>query len=177
MTSESFEGMVARIVYRSEDTGYTVALVRQPDGSESTLVGTCGAIWDGETVLASGQWIDHPQHGRQFQAESIRCVTPATTEGIKRYLASGMIKGIGEVTAGRIVDRFGTDTLEIIEKQSKKLLDVPGIGKPDLGKDQSLLGRARTCPGHHDFSSGLWHRILTVHADLQGNTEPMPLQS
>ncbi len=122
-------GSVESVVYRSEDTGYTVFRIDSGDGREpATAVGTVAAIWVGETVRAAGAWVHHPQHGPQFQATSVVCVTPTSVEGLERYLASGMIRGIGKVNASRLVRKFGEQTLEIIEKYSKRLEEVEGIG-------------------------------------------------
>lgn len=122
-------GIVENIIYRSEDTGYTVCSVRMTDKKETVnVVGSCPAMWIGETLTAEGSWSRHKQHGFQFTATTITCVAPTSRTGIERYLASGMIDGIGKVNAKRIVDKFGTDTLRIIEKESKKLQTVEGIG-------------------------------------------------
>ena len=133
---ETVSGTVESIVYRSEETGYTVCTLKVAGcaaGSRQreelvTVVGNCAAMWEGEELHAEGQWTRHPSHGRQFQAKAIRCITPTSTEGIRRYLASGMIKGIGPKYAERIVERFGEDTLEVIDKQSARLREVEGIG-------------------------------------------------
>jgi len=133
---ESVNGTVESIVYRNDETGYTVCTLKpvsRAAGSRLreeniTLVGNCAAVWEGEELHAEGQWIRHPSHGRQFQAKTITCITPTSTEGIRRYLASGMIKGIGPAFAERIVKKFGEDTLDIIDKQSARLREVEGIG-------------------------------------------------
>jgi exodeoxyribonuclease V alpha subunit len=136
-TSETISGTVESIVYRNDETGYTVCTLKtvtRAAGSrlheeKVTVVGNCAAMWEGEELHAEGQWNRHPAHGRQFQAKSITCITPTSTEGIRRYLASGMIKGIGPKFAERIVERFGDQTLEVIDKQSAKLREVDGIGE------------------------------------------------
>ncbi|MBQ9431517.1 MAG: ATP-dependent RecD-like DNA helicase [Kiritimatiellae bacterium] len=130
-------GTVESIVFRNDETGYTVCNVRPAkDGSWHsavsdevfTVVGVCAAIWEGEEMQADGEWVNHPSHGNQFQAKNIVCITPTSLEGIRRYLASGMIKGIGPKFAQRIVDKFGANTLEIIDKASARLCEVEGIG-------------------------------------------------
>jgi len=136
-TSETISGTVESIVYRNDETGYTVCTLKtvtRAAGSRLheervTVVGNCAAMWEGEELHAEGQWNRHPSHGRQFQAKSITCITPTSTEGIRRYLASGMIKGIGPKFAERIVEKFGSQTLDIIDKQSAKLREVEGIGE------------------------------------------------
>ena len=132
---ETVTGSVESIVFRNDETGYTVCSVKtQGDGDRQydavvTVVGSCAAIWEGEEIHAEGEWVRHPSHGQQFQAKTITCITPTSTEGIRRYLASGMIKGIGPKFAQRIVDHFGERTLEVIDKESGRLREVEGIGE------------------------------------------------
>jgi exodeoxyribonuclease V alpha subunit len=127
---ERIAGAVESILYRSEETGYTVCNVKLAgrDGDCLTVVGHTAAIWAGEELIAQGRWVRHPQHGRQFQAEVIQCVTPTSVEGLRRYLASGMIRGVGPVMAERIVAIFGAATMDVIEKESRRLEEVEGIG-------------------------------------------------
>jgi len=122
-------GVVESIVFRNEDNGYTVCSVK-PDGQREavTVVGAASAMWIGETMRAQGQWIRHPRHGFQFQAAEITCMAPTSARGIERYLASGMIRGIGKVMAKRLVKHFGADTLRIIEKESQRMQEIEGIG-------------------------------------------------
>ena len=127
--SEALSGTVESIIYRSEDTGYTVCRVDvEGHSGPATLVGNCAAMWMGEEVRATGKWIRHKQHGYQFQADSIKCIAPTSVKGIERYLSSGMIRGIGKELARRLVKKFGTGTLDIIEHHSKRLQEVDGIG-------------------------------------------------
>ena len=127
-------GSVDSVVYRNDETGYVVLNLKIEGGTANgaptaVVVGKCAAIWEGEEIKANGKWIRHPQHGLQFNAENIACVVPSSLEGIRRYLASGMIRGVGKVYAKKIVEHFGPQTLEIIDKNSARLLEVPGIGK------------------------------------------------
>ncbi len=129
-TEETISGVIERIVYRSEETGYTVCVLKgrgQPDGL--TVVGTCAAVWEGETLEATGHWLRHKTHGLQFSAHRMLCVEPQTAAGIRKYLASGLIKGIGPVLAERLVARFGDQTLDIIDRESARLEQVEGIGR------------------------------------------------
>lgn len=127
--SQKLSGTVESIIFRSEDTGYTVCRVEvEGHRGPATMVGNCSAMWTGEEVTASGKWIRHKQHGYQFQADSIKCVAPTSKKGIERYLASGMIRGIGKELAHRLVKKFGTGTLDIVENHSKRLQEVEGIG-------------------------------------------------
>jgi len=126
---EELAGVVETIIYRSEESGYTVATMRIPARADPvTVVGNCGAIWLGETLKATGRWTRHKQHGLQFQADSIVCIAPTSATGIERYLASGLIRGVGKVTARRLVATFGAETLRVIEKESARLEEVAGIG-------------------------------------------------
>ncbi len=126
---EKISGTVENIVFHNDDTGYTVCAIRQPNAHDNTtVVGTCAAIWVGEEMNAEGTWIHHPQFGKQFQASNIVCITPTSVEGIERFLAGGMIRGIGPVQAKRIVAKFGADTMRIIDKESARLEEVEGIG-------------------------------------------------
>ena len=124
-------GTVESIVFRNDETGYTICSVRPAEerGEPVTVVGTSAAIWVGEELTARGRWNQHPQFGRQFQADALTCIAPTSAEGLRRFLASGLIRGIGKVHAARIVAHFGTDTLQVIEKESARLEEVEGIGR------------------------------------------------
>jgi len=122
-------GVVESIVFRNEENGYTVCRIKADGHTDPvTVVGSCSAMWVGENLRAEGEWARHPQHGFQFTAASITCMAPSSAKGIERYLASGMIRGIGKVMAKRLVDTFGEDTLRIIEKESKRIEEIEGIG-------------------------------------------------
>jgi exodeoxyribonuclease V alpha subunit len=123
------EAVLERITYANEDTGYTVARVATNRSSDLlTVVGPLLGAQPGESLRLQGRWTSHPQYGRQFQVETYTTVLPATIQGIRRYLGSGLIKGIGPKMAERIVDHFGPATLEVIEQQPARLIEVPGLG-------------------------------------------------
>ncbi|MFF8264775.1 ATP-dependent RecD-like DNA helicase [Streptomyces virginiae] len=134
------EGVLERITYANEDSGYTVARVDTGRGSGDllTVVGSLLGAQPGESLRMEGRWGSHPQYGRQFSVENYRTVLPATVQGIRRYLGSGLIKGIGPKIADRIVEHFGTDTLDVIEAEPKRLIEVPGLGP----KRTKLIGAA-----------------------------------
>jgi exodeoxyribonuclease V alpha subunit len=121
------EGEVARIAFRAE-TGYTVLRMDTGDGPV-TCVGHFASISPGDRLRARGRWVDHPRYGEQFSVDSYRVVPPSTAEGVVRYLASGLIPGVGEATARRIVDKFGERALEIIDTKPNRLLEVDGLGR------------------------------------------------
>ena len=136
---ETIDGTVTGIVFRNDETGYSVLRVSgggegafRLNGSESVVVGTCGAVWEGEDLHAVGEWVTDKVHGRQFKAKEITCATPRSVAGIERYLASGLIKGIGPEYAKRIVARFGEETVEVLDHHSGRLCEVPGIGETRL---------------------------------------------
>jgi exodeoxyribonuclease V alpha subunit len=124
------EGVLERITYANEENGYTVARVDTGRGSGDllTVVGALLGAQPGESLRMQGRWGSHPQYGKQFTVENYTTVLPATIQGIRRYLGSGLIKGVGPKIAERIVEHFGTDTLEIIEQEPQRLIEVPGLG-------------------------------------------------
>ncbi|MGW4898271.1 SF1B family DNA helicase RecD2 [Kitasatospora sp. NPDC004240] len=124
------DGVLERITYANEETGYTVARVDIGRGGNDllTVVGALLGAQPGESLRLFGRWGSHPQYGRQFTVENYTTVLPATVQGIQRYLGSGLIKGIGPRFAERIVERFGVDTLEVIENEPGRLIEVPGLG-------------------------------------------------
>jgi exodeoxyribonuclease V alpha subunit len=125
----TLEAVLERITYANQDTGYTVARVATSRSSDLlTVVGPLLGAQPGESLRLSGRWASHPQYGRQFQVETYQTTLPATIQGIRRYLGSGLIKGIGPKMAERIVDHFGQATLEVIEQQPGRLVEVPGLG-------------------------------------------------
>jgi exodeoxyribonuclease V alpha subunit len=127
---ETLTGVIERVTFNSTETGYTVARLQAPRCHELiTIVGSFANIQAGQTLKLTGIWREHPQYGQQFQVTAYSETKPATLTGIEKYLGSGLIKGVGHVTAKRIVAHFGLDTLDIIENQSERLIEVPGIGK------------------------------------------------
>jgi exodeoxyribonuclease V alpha subunit len=124
------EGVLERITYANEETGYTVARVDTGRGAADllTVVGALLGAQPGESLRMRGRWGSHAQYGRQFHVENYTTVLPATIQGIQRYLGSGLIKGIGPKLAERIVEHFGTETLTVIETEPGKLVEVPTLG-------------------------------------------------
>jgi exodeoxyribonuclease V alpha subunit len=125
----TLQATLERITFHSEADGYTVARVRPAARNAIvTIVGKLIGVQVGETLELEGRWVDHAEHGRQFEVEQYRSVLPSTVEGIRRYLGSGLIKGIGPSTAQRIVDTFGAYTLEVIDREPQRLREVPKLG-------------------------------------------------
>ncbi len=133
---ETLTGSVERTTYYNPESGYSVLRLRPdqrnlPAANRAGLVTVTGNLPEvspGEHLRLQGRWLQHPKHGLQFQAEVCEQTIPATAAGVQRYLASGLIKGIGPRLAEAIVDRFGAETLEIIDSQPERLLEVPDIG-------------------------------------------------
>lgn len=119
------EDVVKSVVFHNPENGYTVLHLEGGD----TLVGKAQAVWPGESILAEGEWVTDKVHGRQFKASKITCVAPKTLKGIEKYLASGLVKGVGPKLAAAIVAKFGEDTLQVLSSQSQKLLSIPKLGK------------------------------------------------
>ena len=123
------EGSVHSIVFHNEENGYTIMQVETAQNGTVTVLGSLPAVIEGEQIRARGNWKDDRRFGRQFQAQHILAVAPISTDGICRFLASGLIDGIGKTYAKRIVEKFGTETFRVIEEESKKLEEVSGIGQ------------------------------------------------
>jgi exodeoxyribonuclease V alpha subunit len=132
----TLEAVLERITYANEETGYTVARVSaRGSGSELlTIVGNLLGAQPGESLRLQGRWKSHPQYGRQFEVASYTTVLPATLQGVRRYLGSGLIKGIGPKMAERIVAHFALDTLRVIEEEPERLIEVPGLGPKRTAK-------------------------------------------
>ncbi len=147
---ETVDGTVKSVVFRNDDNGFTILHVTlAEDGGfrlaqrEVTVLGTCAAAWEGEELHATGQWVNDPVRGRQFKAKSISCIPPKSTEGVRRYLASGLIYGIGPVLANRIVDRFGAETIDVLEHHSGRLREIPKLGPKKIEKIREAWREAR----------------------------------
>ncbi|MFI7098579.1 ATP-dependent RecD-like DNA helicase [Streptomyces sp. NPDC050161] len=134
------EGVLERITYANEESGYTVARVDTGRGAGDllTVVGALLGAQPGESLRLEGRWGSHPQYGKQFTVENYTTVLPATIQGIRRYLGSGLIKGIGPRIADRITEHFGLETLDVIEQRPERLVEVPGLGP----KRTRLIGAA-----------------------------------
>lgn len=136
---QTLAGVMERFTFQNEENGYTVAQLT-PHGQTYTVtvVGTLTGVAVGEAVRLRGFWTTHPTHGRQFEVREFQVQLPATVEGLRKYLGSGLIKGVGPVTAERIVDYFGLATLTVIEQTPERLREVPGIAE----KRVALIRRA-----------------------------------
>ena len=169
---DQLEGTVARIRYVHADSHWTIATVRSEGAAwTSTIVGDMPGLAEGMKVRCEGEWVDDPKWGRQLRTQRFIEVLPTSPKGIEAYLASGFIDGVGPKTAERIVEAFGTDTLEIISKTPERLKEVKGLGKKRSGAIQEALqGRSRTQESmlflfDLGLTSGLANRIFKRYGD------------
>src|ERR671924_102933 len=122
MSEIKIQGVLERVIFHSEETGFTVAKIKESGKKELTsVVGNMIGVSPGETLELQGRWVHKKNYGEQFEVREYRTVVPATVSGIEKYLGSGLIKGIGPVTAKRIVSHFGLQTLDIIENSAQRL--------------------------------------------------------
>ena len=116
-TELDLRGQVERITYYNDENGYTIAKMKAQGRADLvTVVGTLFSVTPGEVLKLVGYWDSHPKYGEQFKVVSYESIMPATAKGIEKYLGSGMIKGIGPVMAKRLVAKFGSDTLTVIDE-------------------------------------------------------------
>ncbi len=130
------DGVLERVTFANPETGYTIARVGPPHGGSElvTVVGALLGAQVGESLRLRGRWTSHPKYGKQFEVHSYTTVLPATTQGIQRYLGSGLIKGIGPVMAERMVAHFGVDIMHVIENSPARLIEVEGLGPKRTAK-------------------------------------------
>jgi exodeoxyribonuclease V alpha subunit len=164
-TELSIQGEVRSIIFRDATSGFTVAALKCEQG-EVRVTGYLATLRPGASYIFYGDWVSHPKYGRQFAAEVLEEVVPTGEEGIVGYLSSGLIPGIGERLAQRLVDHFGLDTLKIIAEQPSRLTEVPGIGQKLAGKitravdENKEVERLMVFLRHHGVSTGL---ALKIH--------------
>jgi exodeoxyribonuclease V alpha subunit len=160
---ETITGVVERLTFYSAKSGYTVARLTRPRSTElTTIVGSFANIQPGQTLQLTGFWRDHPQFGPQFQVVNYKETKPATLTGIEKYLGSGLIKGVGPVTARRIVAHFGLETLDIIENQIERLIEVQGIAKKRITLINNAWSTQKAIKEVMVFLQG--HSVSTTYA-------------
>ena len=124
-----FEGIVEKITFRNEENGFTVAQVKLEGGERLAAVGAMPLLLAGERAAFEGEMVEHREYGRQLRVTWVDSVRPQSLDGIEKYLASGLIRGVGEATARLIVETFGPRTLDVLEAEPQRLTEVPGIGE------------------------------------------------
>lgn len=132
---EELIGYLEKITFQNPENGFTIAKLKSRKISDLvTIVGYLPTVNPGETIRCTGEWKNHLVHGRQFDVHEYKQEAPADIIGIKKYLCSGLIKGIGSTYADRIVEKFGIETLNIIDHEPDRLYEVEGIGKKRVNK-------------------------------------------
>ncbi|MCY4287202.1 MAG: ATP-dependent RecD-like DNA helicase [Aestuariivita sp.] len=169
-TDEVLAGLVERITFHNEDNGFCVLRVKARGRRELiTIVGHTAMISAGEWVTASGFWQNDRNHGFQFKAHFLQTSSPATTEGIQKYLGSGMIPGIGPVYAKCLVDAFGMEVFDVIETMPERLREVEGIGPKRAEKiieswqDQKVIREIMIFMHQHGVGTALSARIFKTY--------------
>jgi exodeoxyribonuclease V alpha subunit len=172
-SSSVLEAVLERITYANEETGYTIARVATDRTGPDllTVVGPLLGAQVGESLRLTGRWSTHPKYGKQFQVDSFTTVLPATIQGVRRYLGSGLIKGIGPMMAERMVAHFGTDILTIIDEQPDRLIEVHGLGPKrtqriaDAWEEQKQIKEVMVFLSGIGVSTSLAVRIYKAYAD------------
>jgi exodeoxyribonuclease V alpha subunit len=166
----TLQGTLERITYVNEENHYVVGRLQVPGQRElTTIVGNLPSVTPGETLKLTGEWTLHTKYGEQFKVEAFETVVPATVAGIEKYLGSGLIKGIGPVFAGRLVEAFGTETLRVIEEEPSRLLTVDGIGQVRLQRirtaweEQKEIRDVMIFLQGHGVSSGFAAKIYKAY--------------
>ena len=170
--TDQLEGSVERITYYNDENGYSVIRLNVAGRSDLvTVVGNLPEVQPGESLRLKGKWTKHPQYGRQFQSEWCKQILPATTEGLRAYLGSGMIKGVGPVTAQRIVRRFGTDTLKVLDERPQRLREAVGVGPKRAAaiarawEEQKHIREVMMFLQSHGVSTNLAVKIYKTYGD------------
>ena len=160
---EQLRCAVERITYQNEQNGYTVLRCRAKGFQDLvTVVGNMPDTHVGSVLQLGGNWRVDAKYGRQFSVERFEETLPATVFGIEKYLGSGMIKGVGPKFAQRIVRQFGKDTLDVIESEPDRLLEVPGIGKMRVERIKKSWQEQKEVKNIMLFLQG--HNVSTAHA-------------
>jgi exodeoxyribonuclease V alpha subunit len=144
---DKLSGLIERVTYFNEENGFAVLQVKTSGRRDLvTVVGSLPSVSAGEWLTAEGAWVRDKEHGLQLKATALRTVPPTTTEGIEKYLGSGMVKGIGPIFATRMVEKFGAKILSVIEERSAELEMVAGIG-PKRRRNIKQAGKKESAPG------------------------------
>lgn len=138
----TLQGTIEEIIYKNESNGYTVAILETED-DVVTIVGYIPIINLGETLKVQGNWMYHSNYGQQFKVDTYQAVVPASLNGIEKYLSSGLIPGIGPKTAKKIVEKFGLDSIDILQYNPDRLKEVEGIGKKKAEKIAEAFAEQR----------------------------------
>jgi exodeoxyribonuclease V alpha subunit len=131
-TTETIHGTIDRFIYQNHENGFSICVLITQNNQSALIKGSLSHLHSGEDITAHGTWTTHPKFGRQFEIEHYSTHSPTSIVGLKKYLASGLIKGIGPAYAEKLVAHFGTEVLDIIDQQPERLHSVPGIGSKKI---------------------------------------------
>lgn len=169
---EELIGTVERITYHNPENGYTVAQLKVPkQDSTTTVVGCMPGLQTAENVSCQGEWKRHLVHGWQFEVKGFSTSLPVDINGIRKYLGSGLIRGIGPVFADKIVGAFGETTLEVLEKTPERVLEIPGVGKKKLEKilacwqEQKAVRQVMIFLQSHGVTPSIARKIYRTYGD------------
>jgi ATP-dependent exoDNAse (exonuclease V) alpha subunit len=164
---EVLAGLVERVTFHNVENGFCVLRVKARGHRELiTVVGHAATINAGEWITASGEWVNDRTHGQQFKARFLRCSAPTSADGIEKYLASGMIRGIGPVYAKKLVRAFGERVFDVIEAEPEQLRQVDGTGESHKKiAESSCVKLCSTACGV--FSEGSMEGFRACFADLE----------
>ncbi len=172
MGTEDLQGLVERVTFHSEDTGFCVLQVKVRGRRElATVVGNAPTVNPGEQVDCRGTWVNNATYGLQFRADTLRAVPPTTLEGVERYLGSGFIKGIGPHFAHQLVEAFGADVFDVIERAPERLRTLEGIGAKrqarvtEAWREQKAIREIMVFLHSHGIGSARAARIHRVYGD------------
>jgi exodeoxyribonuclease V alpha subunit len=170
--NEDLSGYVDAIVFAQPENGFTVARLKEPKKKDlSVIVGYLPGLQAGENVVCKGVWKNHPSHGRQFEVTEYTVESPSDILGIQKYLESGLVKGIGPVYAKKIVDRFGSETLDVIDKTPHRLYEIEGLGKKKVRQlkeswdEQRSIREVMVFLRAHGASPGYAQKIYKQYGD------------
>lgn len=169
---EELLGYIDRITFQNPENGFTIAHLKTKQARDPVcIVGNIPGLQPGETVRCRGAWKQHLVYGRQFAVETHQIEAPADVEGIRKYLGSGLVKGIGPIYASRIVDTFGADTLDVIDSHPERLLEVKGLGQSRITKICSCWAEQRAVRGimiflqSHGVSPSFAQKVYKTYGD------------
>lgn len=162
---------VATVTFHAPDTEYSVLKCKDGNGTPLTVTGTFPGIKEGSDIFVTGTWVRHPRYGTQLKADSWHEIMPETESGIRKYLSSGMVRGIGPVLAERLVDAFGKDTFDVIENHPERLKEVNGVGEKKIKsilakwQEQKSVRDIMVFLKDHDVTDSLAGKIFRKYGD------------
>ncbi len=164
-------GVIEKCLFKASDTGYSVLSLQINSHQSVTITGYLSEVHEGSRIEVKGDWTSHPKFGRQFAVETYSVSLPQSVLGIQRYLSSGLIKGIGPKFAERLVDRFGSDTLDVIDKHPERLSQVSGVGEKRIQqiiaawKDQKEISKVMVFLQEKGVSTAFAAKMYKTYGD------------